>query len=113
MWCDDPRGVNRWKGYRAINREHCRDISLIADGVYSGSDRGCSEHSSPLFLGLVLVVDRSPRYEVDGRLRFWSKFDFGNSPAGCGSDRGPAGWLPQIYIYIYIYIVNEGTLMAF
>ena len=61
------------------------------------------------FLDWYWLSTGPPQYEVDGRPRFWSKFNFGNSPAGCGSDRGPAGWLPQIYIYI----VNEGTLRAF
>ena len=60
VWCDDPCRVNGGKGYRAVNRQNYCDISLITDGVYSGSDRGRQEHSSPLFLGLILAVGRSP-----------------------------------------------------
>ena len=96
MWRDDPCGVNRWKGYRAVHRKNCWDISLIADGVYPGFNEGCLEHSSPLFLGLILVVDRSPQYEVDGRPRPWSMFDFCNGLVGCGSECCPTGWLPQV-----------------
>ena len=69
VWCDDPCRVNRWKGYRAVHRQNYWDISLIADGVHSGSNRGCPEHSSSLFLGLILAVDRSPQYKVDSRPR--------------------------------------------
>ena len=67
MKCDDPCRVNRRKGYRAVNRQNCCDFSSVADGVYSGSDRSRPEHSSPLFLGLILAVGRSPQSKVDGR----------------------------------------------
>ena len=67
VWCDDPCRVNRGKGYKVVNRQNCCDIPLVADGVYSGSDRSRPEHSSPMFLGLILAVDRSPQYKVDGR----------------------------------------------
>ena len=56
VWCDDPSRVNRWKGYRAVHLQNCWDISLIVDGVHSGSNRGCPNHFSPLFLGLILAV---------------------------------------------------------
>ena len=94
LWCDDPCSVNRWKGYRAVHRLNCWDISPIADGDYSGSNRGSPEYSSLLFLGLILAVCRSPQYEVDGQSRSWSMFDLCNGPVGCGSDCCPAGWLP-------------------
>ena len=96
VWCEDPCRVNRWKGYKVVYRQNRWDIPPIADGVDSGSNRGCPEHSSSLFLGLILVVGRSPQYEVDGRLRSWSVFNFCNGPAGCGSSYCPPGWLPQI-----------------
>ena len=96
MWCDDPCRIDRWKGYRAVHQQDCKDISPITDGVHSGSNRGCPEHCSPLFLGLILVVDRSPQYEVDGRPRFGGIFDLYNGPMGCGSCCCPAGWLPQV-----------------
>ena len=67
VWCDDPCRVNRRKGYRAINWENCCDFPPVADSVYSSSDRSRPEHSPPMFLGLILVVDRSPQYKVDGR----------------------------------------------
>ena len=95
VWCDDPCRVNRWKGYRVVHRKDCWDISPIADGVHSGSNRGCPEHSSPLFLGLILVVDRSPKYKVNSRPRSWSMFDFCYGPVGYGSSCCPASWLPQ------------------
>ena len=96
VWCDDPCRVNRWKGYRAVHWQNCWDISPITDGVHSGSNRGCPEHSSPLFLGLILAVGRPPHYEVDGRPRSWSMLDFCNGPAGCGSNCCLLGWLPQV-----------------
>ena len=74
MWCKDPCRVNRWKGYRAVHRLRCWGFSLTADSVYSGSNLGCSKHSSPLFLGLV----------------------FCHCSISCGSDCCPAGWLPQV-----------------
>ena len=89
-------GLIGGKGYRVIHRQNCWDISPIADGVYSGSNRGCPEHSSPMFLGLILAVGRSPQYEVDDRSRSWSMFDFCNGPTSCGSSCCPQGWLPQV-----------------
>ena len=94
VWCDDLCKVNRWKGYRVVHRHNCWDISPIIDGVHSRSNRGCPEHSSPLFLGLVLVVGRSPQYEVDGWQRSQSMFDFCNGPTGCGSSRCPPRLAP-------------------
>ena len=70
VWCDNPCRVNRWKGYRAVHQQNRWDISPIVDGVHSGSNRGSPEHSSLLFLGLILVVSRSPQYEVNGRPRY-------------------------------------------
>ena len=96
VWCYDPCKVNRWKGYRVVHRLNCWDISPIADGVYSGSNRGCPEHSFPLFLGLILVVGRSSQYEVDGRSRSWSMFNFCNGSADYDSGCCPPGWLPQL-----------------
>ena len=96
VWCDDPCRIDRWKGYRAVHRQDCRDISPIADGVHSGSNRGCPKHCSLLFLGLILDVDQSPQYEVDGRPRFGGMFDLCNGPMGCGSGCCPAGCLPQV-----------------
>ena len=52
-----------------VNRQNCCDFPPVADGVYSGSDRSHPEHSPPLFLGLILAVDRSPQYKVDGQPR--------------------------------------------
>ena len=96
VWCDDLCRVNGWKGYRAIHRQDCRDISPIADDVHFGSNRGFPDHSSFLLLGLILAVGRSPQYEVDDRPRFWSMFYFCNGPIGYGSDCCPTVWLPQI-----------------
>ena len=96
MWCDDPCRVNRWKGYRVVHRQSIWDISPIADGVHSGSNRGCPKHPSSLFLGLILVVSRSPQYEVNGRSRSWSMLNLCNGPAGCDRGYYPSGWLPQI-----------------
>ena len=96
VWCDDPCRVNRWKGYEAIHRQNCWDISPIADGVHYGSNQGCPEHSSPLFLGLILVVSRPLEYEVDGWPRYGSVFNFCNGPMGCGSSCCPPDRLPQI-----------------
>ena len=96
VWCDDLCRVNRWKGYRVVHWLNCKDNSPIADDVYSGSKRGCPDHSSPLLLGLILAVGRPPQYEVDGRPRFWSMFYFCNDRVGCGSDSCPTGWFPQI-----------------
>ena len=96
VWCDDPCRVNRVKGYRAINRQNYCDIPPVADGVYSGSDRGRPEHSSPLFLILILVVSRSPHYKVDSRPGSRSMLDICNGPISCGNGCCPAGWLPQV-----------------
>ena len=96
MWCDNPCRANRWKGYRAVHRQSGWDISPIADGVHSGSNRGCPKHSSSLFLGLILVVSRSPQYEVNGWPRSWSMLNFCNDPVGRGRGYYPPGWLPQI-----------------
>ena len=96
VWCDDPCRVDRWKGYWVVHQKHCRDNSQIADSVYSGPNRGCLEYSSPLFLGLILAVGRSPQYEVDGRPGLWNMSYFCNGPVNCGSNRCPSGWLPQI-----------------
>ena len=96
VWCDEPCRVSRWKGYRAIHRHNCWDISPIADGAHSGSKRGCPEHSSLLFLGLILVIGRPLKYEVDGRPRSGSVFNFCNDPSGCGNSCCPPSWLPQI-----------------
>ena len=64
VWCDDLCRVNRGKGYRAVNQQNCCDIPLVANGVYSGSDRGLPEHSSLPFLGLILAVSRSPSIKL-------------------------------------------------
>ena len=96
MWCDDPCRVNRWKGYRVVHRQSGGDISLIADGAHSGSNRGCPKNSSLLSLGLILVVSQSPQYEVNGRPRSWIMLNFCNGPAGRGRSYCPPGWLPQI-----------------
>ena len=96
VWCDDPCRVNMGKGYRAVNRENCGDIPSVADGVYSGSDRGRPEHSSPLFLELILAVSRSPQYKVDGRSGSRSILDICNGPIDCESGCCPTGWLPQV-----------------
>ena len=71
MWCKDSCRVNKWKGYKVVHRLRCWGVSLAANGVYSGSNRGCPKHSSPLFLGLVLAVGCAPppQYEVDGQPR--------------------------------------------
>ena len=69
VWCDDPCKVNRWKGYRAIHRQNFWDISPTADGVHSGSNRGCLEHSSSLFLGLIMAIGWSPQYKVNDQSR--------------------------------------------
>ena len=94
VWCDDPCRANRGKGYRVVNQQNYCDIPPVTDGVYSGSDRGRPEHSSLLFLGLILVVSRSPQYKVDGRPGSRSMFDIYNGPVSCGSGCCPAGWLP-------------------
>ena len=96
VWCDDPCRVNRGKGYGAVHRQNYYDIPPVANGVYSGYNRGRLEHSSPLFLGLILAIGRSPQYKIDGRPGFWSMFDICNGPVGCGSSCCPAGWLLQI-----------------
>ena len=96
MWCDDPCRVNRWKGYRAVYWLRSWGVSLIADGVYSGSNRGGPKRSSPLFLGLVLAIEWSPQYEVDGRSRLWSMFNFRHCPVSREGDCCPAGWFSQV-----------------
>ena len=96
VWCDDPCRVNKGKGYRAVNWQNCCDIPPVADGVYSGSDRGRLKHSSLLFLGLILAVSRSPQYKVDGWPRSRSMFNIYKGPVGCGSCCCPAGWLLQV-----------------
>ena len=94
MWCADPCRVNRGKEYRAVNRKNCCDIPPVADNVYSGSDRGRPENSSPLFLGLILAVSQSPQYKVDGRPGSRSMLDICNGLVGYGSGCCLAGWLP-------------------
>ena len=96
VWCDDPCRVNMGQGYRAVNRQNYCDIPPVADGVYSGSNIGRLKQSSPLFLGLILAVNWSPRYKVDGRPGSRSMFDICNGPIGCGSSCYLTGWLPQV-----------------
>ena len=57
---NDKGRVNRGKGYLAVNWLSCSGVLPGADGVYPGSDRGHSEHFSPMLFRLILAIDRSP-----------------------------------------------------
>ena len=63
---NDLGKVNRGKEYRAVNRLSFSSVLPGADGVYPSSDRSLPEHFSPLLFGLILAIDRSPQYKVDG-----------------------------------------------
>ena len=90
---NDPGRVNRGKGYRAVNRLSCRGVLPGADGVYPDSDRSRPEPFSPLLFGLILAIDRSPQYKVDGWPGARGILNINNDPVSCGSDRYPVDWL--------------------
>ena len=93
---NDPGRVNRGKGYRAVNQLNCCDVLSGANGVHLGSNQGRSEHFSPLLFGLILAIDRSPQYKVDGWPGARGMLNINNDPISCGSDCYSAGWLSNI-----------------
>ena len=70
---NDPRRVNRGKGYRAINWLDYFAAIWDMDGVHPGS--GCGRFQQPplLALRLILVVNRAIQYVVYGGSRFRQK----------------------------------------
>ena len=93
---NDPGRVNRGKGYRAANRLNCCNVLSGADGVNPGSDRGRSEHFSPLLFGLILAIGWSPQYNVDGWPGARGMLNINNDSVRCGSDYYPVSWLSNI-----------------
>ena len=81
---NDPSRVDRGDEYRAVNRLNCCDVFLGADGVHPSSDRGCTEHFSPLLFGLVLAIGRSPQYKVDGLPGPRGMLSTNNDHVSCG-----------------------------
>ena len=93
---NDPGRVNRGEKYRAVNRLSCCGVLPSANGVYPGSDGGRLEHFSPLLFGLILAIDRSPQYKIDGWAGPQGMLNIHNDPVSCGSACYPAGWLSYI-----------------
>ena len=93
---NDPSRVNRGKGYRVVNRLSFCGVFPGVKGVYPGSDRGHPKHFSSLLFGLILAIDQSPQYKVDGWSGARGMLNINNDPVGCGSDCYPAGWLSNI-----------------
>ena len=73
-----------------------RGVFPGVDGVYLGSDRGSPDHFSPLLFGLILAIDRSPQYKVDGWARPRGMLNINDDPVSCGSGCYPASWLSYI-----------------
>ena len=59
VWSNDPRWVNRGKGYRVVDWLDCFAAIWDMDGFHPGSGCGRSQHPSPLELILILVFNQA------------------------------------------------------
>ena len=70
VWCNDPRWVNRGKGYRAVNWLDCSVAIWDVDGIHPSSGYGHSQQSLLLAFRLILVINRATQYVVYSGPRF-------------------------------------------
>ena len=66
VWSNDPRRVNRGKGYRVVDWSDYSAAVWGVDGVYLGPGGGCGQQPLLLALRLILIVSRFTQYVVYG-----------------------------------------------
>ena len=70
VWSNDPGQINKGKGYRTVDRlDYFADVWGM-DGVYLGPYGACVQQPFLLALRLILIVNRTAQYVVDGEPRF-------------------------------------------
>ena len=95
-WSNDPGRVYRGKGYRAVNRVDCSIAIWDVDGVYPGSNRGCTQQPLLLVLRLILIISWAAQYVVFGGPRFRRELCTGRYSFNRKGDLSSADYLPNI-----------------